>query len=125
MFGKLHVAPVVHAFLDAYPEVTVRLVLSDQVIDLVESHVDVAVRIGRLPDSDLVARQAGHVRWVICASADYLARRGEPASPEALTIMTALHSRGCRPIATGRSAAVGRARSRSGRDFPSTRPTPW
>jgi DNA-binding transcriptional LysR family regulator len=84
MFGKLHVAPVVHAFLDAYPEVTVRLVLSDQVIDLVESQVDVAVRIGRLPDSDLVARQAGHVRWVICASADYLARRGEPASPEAL-----------------------------------------
>jgi DNA-binding transcriptional LysR family regulator len=85
MFGKLHVAPIVHAFLAAYPEVTVRLVLSDQVIDLVEAHVDVAVRIGRLPDSDLIARQAGHVRWVLCASPDYLARRGEPAMPEALT----------------------------------------
>jgi DNA-binding transcriptional LysR family regulator len=84
MFGKLHVAPVIHAFLAAYPDVTVRLVLSDQVIDLVEAHIDVAVRIGRLPDSDLIARPAGHVRWVVCASPDYLARRGEPAVPEAL-----------------------------------------
>jgi DNA-binding transcriptional LysR family regulator len=84
MFGKIHVAPIVHAFLAAYPEVTVRLVLSDQMIDLVEAHVDVAVRIGRLPDSDLTARQVGHVCWVICASPDYLRRRGEPATPEAL-----------------------------------------
>ena len=85
MFGKLHVAPIIHSFLAAYPEVTVRLVLSDQVIDLVEAHVDVAVRIGRVPDSDLIARQAGHVRWVICASPDYLAQRGEPATPDELT----------------------------------------
>ena len=84
IFGKLHVAPIIHAFLGAYPDVTVRLVLSDEVIDLVEAHVDVAVRIGRLPDSDLIARQMGHVRWLICASPDYLARRGEPATPEAL-----------------------------------------
>jgi DNA-binding transcriptional LysR family regulator len=84
MFGKLHVAPIIHAFLAAYPDVTVRLVLSDQVIDLVEAHVDVAVRIGHLPDSDLIARQVGHVSWVICASPDYLARRGEPAMPAAL-----------------------------------------
>ena len=84
MFGKLHVAPIIHAFLAAYPEVTVRLVLSDQVIDLVETHVDVAVRIGRLPDSDLIARQVGHVRWLICASPAYLARCGDPATPEAL-----------------------------------------
>jgi DNA-binding transcriptional LysR family regulator len=84
MFGKLHVAPIIHAFLAAYPEVTVRLILSDQVIDLVEAHVDVAIRIGRLPDSDLIARQVGQVRWVICAAPAYLARRGEPATPEAL-----------------------------------------
>jgi DNA-binding transcriptional LysR family regulator len=84
MFGKLHVAPLVHAFLAAYPPVSVRLILSDQVIDLVEAHVDVAVRIGRLPDSQLIARQVGEVRWVVCASPDYLARRGEPADPEAL-----------------------------------------
>jgi DNA-binding transcriptional LysR family regulator len=84
MFGKLHVAPIVHAFLTAYPEVTVRLVLSDQVIDLIEAHVDVAVRIGRLPDSDLIARQVGYVCWIKCASPDYLAQFGEPATPDAL-----------------------------------------
>jgi DNA-binding transcriptional LysR family regulator len=84
MFGKLHVAPIMHEFLAAYPDVTVRLVLSDQVIDLTEATVDVAVRIGRLPDSDLIARQVGHVRWVFCASEAYLARRGEPATPDAL-----------------------------------------
>lgn len=84
MFGKLHVAPIVHDFLVAYPEVTVRLVLSDQMIDLAEAQVDLAVRIGRLPDSDLIARQVGHVRWVLCASEKYLARRGEPQTPDAL-----------------------------------------
>jgi DNA-binding transcriptional LysR family regulator len=84
LFGKLHVAPILHAFLAAYPDVTVRLVLSDEVIDLVGAHVDVAVRIGSLADSDLIARQVGHVRWLICASPDYIVRRGEPATPEAL-----------------------------------------
>jgi DNA-binding transcriptional LysR family regulator len=77
-FGAQNVAPVVHEFLAAYPEVTVRLVLSDGVIDLVENHIDVAVRIGRLPDSALIARRVGEVRWVVCASPDYLRRRGEP-----------------------------------------------
>jgi DNA-binding transcriptional LysR family regulator len=84
MFGKLHVAPIVHEFLAAYPDVTVRLLLSDTVIDLAEAQVDVAVRIGHLPDSDLIARQVGHVRWVRCASATYLAQRGEPETPQAL-----------------------------------------
>lgn len=85
LFGKLHVAPIVHVFLDAYPEVTARLVLADHVIDLVEAHVDVALRIGQLPDSDLVARRVGQVHWVICASPAYLARRGAPLAPGDLT----------------------------------------
>lgn len=84
LFGRLHIAPIVHDFLAAYPQVSVRLVLSDAVIDMVEAHVDVAVRIGRLPDSDLIARTAGHIRWVLCASPAYLARAGEPETPEAL-----------------------------------------
>lgn len=84
MFGKLHVAPVVHAFLAAYPDVSVRLVLSDSNIDIVESHVDVAVRVGQLPDSELVARQVGHIHWVLVASPNYLASRGEPLQPEDL-----------------------------------------
>jgi DNA-binding transcriptional LysR family regulator len=85
LFGTLNVAPIIHDFLGAYPDVTVRLVLSDGVIDLVESHVDVAVRIGRLPDSALVARRAGEIRWVVCASPDYLSRRGTPDDPAELS----------------------------------------
>jgi len=84
MFGKLHVAPVVQEFLAAYPEVTVRLVLTDGVIDLVDHHVDVAIRIGKLPDSALIARRVGAIRWVTCASPEYLRRRGTPEKPEDL-----------------------------------------
>jgi DNA-binding transcriptional LysR family regulator len=84
MFGRLHVAPVIHEFLGAYPDVSARLVLADHVIDLTDSHVDVAVRTGLLPDSELTARRVGQVQWVVCASPGYLARRGEPASPDEL-----------------------------------------
>ncbi len=85
MFGKIHVAPIVHEFLGAYPDVTVRLVLADHVVDLVEAHIDVAVRIGRLPDSDLVVRRVGQVQWTICASPHYLEQRGTPGSPAELS----------------------------------------
>lgn len=85
LFGKLHVAPIIHDFLSAYPEVSVRLALSDGVMDLVEAHIDVALRIGNLPDSTLVGRRVGEVRWVTCASPDYLERRGAPTSPGELT----------------------------------------
>lgn len=81
MFGKLHIAPIVHEFLAAYPDVSVRLILLDGVIDLVEAHVDVALRIGHLPDSTLVARRLGEVRWLFCASPEYLGRKGRPDHP--------------------------------------------
>jgi DNA-binding transcriptional LysR family regulator len=84
MFGKLHVTPVVLAFLAAYPEVNVRVVLFDHVIDLVENHVDVAVRIGHLPDSGLVAARIGEIHWVICASPAYLSTHGTPVAPDDL-----------------------------------------
>jgi DNA-binding transcriptional LysR family regulator len=84
MFGKLHVMPVVLAFLAAYPEVNVRVVLFDHVVDLVENHVDVAVRIGRLPDSGLVATRIGEIHWVICASPAYLSTRSTPVTPDDL-----------------------------------------
>jgi DNA-binding transcriptional LysR family regulator len=84
MFGRLHVEPVVLDFLRAYPEIAVRLVLADQVLDLVEEHVDVAIRVGRLPDSSMVAVRLGEIGWVACASPGYLERRGAPAGPEAL-----------------------------------------
>ncbi len=85
LFGRLHIAPILHAFLAAYPQVSVRLVLSDAVIDMAEAHVDVAVRIGKLPDSDMIARTAGQIRWMLCASPAYLARAGVPATPDELT----------------------------------------
>src|SRR5215470_7881441 len=84
MLGKLHVTPVVLAFLAAYPEVNVRVVLFDHVIDLVENHVDVAVRVGHLPDSGLVAARIGEIHWVICASPAYLSTHGTPVAPDDL-----------------------------------------
>ena len=84
MFGRLHVEPVVLDFLKAYPEITVRLTLADHVLNLVDEHVDLAVRVGKLPDSSMVALRLGEIGWVACASGDYLALRGEPDTPEAL-----------------------------------------
>jgi DNA-binding transcriptional LysR family regulator len=111
MFGKLHVAPVVHAFLAAYPDVTVRLVLSDSTIDLVEAHVDVAIRVGQLPDSDLVARKLGDIRWVVCASPAYLARRGAVAVPEDLTRHDCIAFEGLHSTRSWRIGAGAAARS--------------
>ena len=85
MFGRLHVEPVVLAFLAAYPEIDVRLLLVDQNVSLIDEHVDVAVRIGHLADSAMVALKLGDVQWVTSASPVYLAARGEPATPEALS----------------------------------------
>lgn len=84
MFGKLHVAPVVLGFLGAYPEIDARLVLADQVVNLIDDQLDVAVRIGSLPDSAMLATRLGAVRWVTCASPAYLAERGTPDTPEDL-----------------------------------------
>lgn len=80
-FGRLNVAPIVHQFLAAYPDVSVRLLLSDKLVLLAEDHVDAAVRIGHLADSELIAKKVGEVRWIVCASPDYLTRMGEPMLP--------------------------------------------
>ena len=84
VFGRTHVQPVLLAFLEAYPEINARLMLADQVMNLVDHHVDVAIRVGRLPDSSLMATRLGAVGWVACASPAYLAARGEPAHPDDL-----------------------------------------
>lgn len=80
MFGRLHVLPVVTRFLDAYPEVAVGLVLTDRVTHFPDDQVDIALRIGALPDSSLIATRLGTVRHVACASPDYLAAHGAPAT---------------------------------------------
>ncbi|KTS08511.1 LysR family transcriptional regulator [Methylobacterium radiotolerans] len=78
VFGRLHVLPVVSAFLSRFPDITVRLVLTDRALDLVEDHVDLAVRISHLPDSDLVTARLGTVTRVVCGSPDFLAAHGTP-----------------------------------------------
>lgn len=84
VFGRLHVLPVTIAFLQAYPEVDVRMTLADRVVHLLEERVDVAVRIGHLPDSLMRATGLGTIRRVVCASPGYLAARGTPATPQEL-----------------------------------------
>ncbi|MDX8499444.1 LysR family transcriptional regulator [Mesorhizobium sp. VK4C] len=84
VFGRLHVLPVVTAFLAAYPDVDIRLTLSDRITQLVEEHIDLAVRIGELPDSAMVATRVGAIRRIVCASPAYLAERGVPLEPRDL-----------------------------------------
>src|SRR6202035_5718871 len=83
-FGRLHVSPVMSAYLKRYPEVSGELRLSDRMINLVEDGVDLAIRIGHLADSSLVARQVGEMRRIVVASDGYLKARGEPMTPEAI-----------------------------------------
>jgi len=84
VFGRLHVVPLVAEFLAHYPEINVRLVLTDRVVHLMEENTDAAIRIGELPDSTLMAIGVGTVRRVICGSPRYLARHGVPANPDDL-----------------------------------------
>jgi DNA-binding transcriptional LysR family regulator len=83
-FGRLYVSPVMSAYLKRYPEVAGELRLSDRMINLVEDGVDLAVRIGHLPDSSLVARHIGKMRQIVVASSGYLKKHGEPKAPKAI-----------------------------------------
>jgi DNA-binding transcriptional LysR family regulator len=82
--GRLHLTPIVAEFLAAYPDIDVELRLSDKFADLIENSVDVAVRVGHLPDSSMKALKVGSIRHVICASPGYLARHGAPETPSDL-----------------------------------------
>jgi DNA-binding transcriptional LysR family regulator len=84
VFGRLHVLPVVIEFLKIYPEINLRLNLSDRQVNLVEDHIDLALRIGNLQDSNLVATKVGSIRRAAYASPSYLAQRGIPERPEDL-----------------------------------------
>lgn len=84
VFGRLHVLPVTAEFLRAYAEVDVRLVLADRTLSLLDEHLDLAVRIGELPDSSLIAIRVGEIRSVVCASPTYLAKHGTPKTPQDL-----------------------------------------
>ncbi|MEJ1968647.1 MAG: LysR family transcriptional regulator [Rhizomicrobium sp.] len=82
VMGRSHVLPVIEEFLRAYPDIKIRMQLTDRQVNFVEEHVDVAVRIGELADSSsLIAARVGVIRATLCASPAYLARRGTPKKP--------------------------------------------
>ena len=83
-FGQRYIAPLITPYLAAFPDVAIDLTLNDRVVDLVDEGYDVAIRIGRLPDSSLVARKLASSRMVICASRDHLSAHGTPAHPRDL-----------------------------------------
>jgi DNA-binding transcriptional LysR family regulator len=86
VFGRLHVLPVVTAFLKEHRDIDVRIMLADRMVNLIEDQIDLAIRIGELPDSSLVATRVGTIRRVVCASPGYFAVRGTPKSPTELQI---------------------------------------
>ncbi len=87
VFGRLHVLPAVTGFLDLHPSVQIRMLLSDRNAHLLEDEIDVAVRIGSLRDSSMIASRVGAVRRVVCASPAFLERHGSPRTPADLATM--------------------------------------
>ena len=83
--GRLSLQPILAEFLATYPEVNVQLNLQDRMVDLLDEHIDVALRVGDLADSNLIAVRVGEIHRVACASPAYLKSRGTPKSPDDLT----------------------------------------
>ena len=84
-FGRRFVAPAVAAFCERYPSVQVHLELTDRLLSLTDSKVDVGIRFGKVPDSRMVAKRIANNRRFLAASPDYLARAGVPMAPEDLS----------------------------------------
>ena len=84
LFGKYYVTPIVTDYLGRYPEVDVSCWFLDRIVNIVDEGIDVAIRLGDLPDSSMQAVRVGQVRRVVCASPDYLAQHGVPRHPEDL-----------------------------------------
>lgn len=84
VFGRLHLVPVATAFMAVHPEISLRLVLVDRVVNLLEEQADIALRIGDLKDSDMKTVRVGETTRVVCASGSYLAARGAPQELEEL-----------------------------------------
>lgn len=83
-FGRRHVIRHLPRFLERYPDISIDAVITDEVVHLIDSGIDLAIRIGSLPDSQLMARKLAEHRRIVCASPAYVARHGAPAMPEEL-----------------------------------------
>jgi DNA-binding transcriptional LysR family regulator len=92
LFGRMFVMPLIVEYLNRYPDTAVSAVLLDRVVNLLEEGLDVAIRIGELPDSNMQATAVGSVRLVVCASKEYLRRHGVPRRPEELLQHTIIAS---------------------------------
>ena len=108
MFGRLHVNPLMSAYLHHYPEVTGELQLSDRTVNLVEDGIDLAVRIGHLPDSSVVAKSVGDMYRVVVASPAYLGQRGTPKMPQDLRAHEIIHCSAVAPSTEWRFVQNGR-----------------
>jgi DNA-binding transcriptional LysR family regulator len=83
--GRTHALPIIVEFLRTFPNVRVRMQLTDRLVNLLEENFDLAMRVSELPDSSLIATRVGLIRRVVCASPAYLKRRGAPKKPADLT----------------------------------------
>lgn len=88
VLGRMQMLPLVNEFLKSFADINVRMILSDRIMNLVDDHVDVAVRVGELPDSSMVAIRVGAIRRVVCASPQYLETHGTPRTPSDLAAFT-------------------------------------
>lgn len=111
VFGRRHVAPIVNSYLDLYPGMRVDMVMSDRNLDLIEEGLDVAVRIGAMADTNLVARRVGSVRRMLVASPEYLARRGKPKTPDDLAAHDVIYTSGRLAAMEWRFRHAGRERT--------------
>lgn len=108
LFGQLYVMRGIVEYLRRYTDVTARALFLDRVVNLVDEGLEVAVRIGDLPDSSLKAVRVGQVRRIVCAAPGYLAARGTPDHPEQLTQHTIISASGVTPSAEWRFQDAGR-----------------
>lgn len=97
LFGRRYVAPIVSDFLRRHPNVSADLLFVDRVVNLVEEGIDVAIRIGQLRDSSLIAVPVGQVRRVVCASPEYLQHHGVPRTPEDVRAHSCVRHTGLAP----------------------------
>ncbi|MEP4050930.1 MAG: LysR substrate-binding domain-containing protein [Litorimonas sp.] len=85
MFGRLHVVPIIAEYVERYPDVRVEAVFVDRVVNIIEEGIDIAVRIGQLPDSSLKARKVNSIHQVVCGSPGYFEQHGIPKHPKDLS----------------------------------------
>jgi len=109
LFGRRYVAPIVSEFIRRHREVNVEMLLVDRVVSAVEEGIDVAVRIGHLRDSSLVAIRIGEVRRVVCASPQYLRHHGIPRTPQEIRAHQCVRHMGLSPRSEWNFRVAGRA----------------